>query len=975
MSAAIAPAAANKVGVAAAVNPDAFSSLAGAPKSQLNIGKSIFFNERIATTTSGLVQVLLVDGSTFTVGPDSDLVIDKFVYDPNKGTGQIAASFSKGVMRFVGGKISKSDNAVTINTPAGAMAVRGCIILAHVELATQVTPSNFTAVLVYGDYLKMKALNLAVYEHGYGVFITANGKPQVKLAPPSVINRMISGLSSGNTQANNGDASSKTNTGTALQMVDTASLNELIQNANTQTVVADSTKVEVPTVPTIPEPEPEIEVVTARVLTPPGVYFLQGGTTNIPDPANNGILGGGTYPGETRPPLPADDFTWQFNVSEGRFTGTVSGLTDVSCAEGSETCEPVINDPPPTPAAVDLPWFEPNQNTGPCVNGVCAVTDATITQDEETETLQGTAVSKPGFFSYQLIDAPSDDSEGHEPVLLFGGSAFSFPAQGTGELREFDLTADVKETGAAGPFMSSNSSPVLGVGATSATVTPLMVLDKDPDPVEGQNPSRRVWLQSSFSMTGSGPDQQSSVNVALGEWTPETGLTGMRRGGSHVDITQNNPCEPQCGPTTTRESYAFTGDIASLAGPDGAHFMGEGNPNVVVGLDSTGTHNIGRDIPLDPNSTPLENQVGATYHVGVGGDAVPYTQSFQGDAPKHGYAAGMVESKVPTGTSFVNAVASTSADDLTLSLDSASNTVNASITVRDVQDGDPATDAYSFGFGDNLSNTDAPRGRSAYIDDRHYAAIENGTSQVSNSNYQNNYVLSSDYPPELVPYEYSSATSYLISGDQLGVTKYFPETFEPTEEGADPPPFCTDCEFIQWGAWGSRVEFGNNAENPEFVDDVNLGWWVAGDITDVDALAALGGEATYSGNVIGDVAYNPDGSGWTTYTATGKMEMDWSFSDRSGELRVSQFDRSVTPGGLSFSGPMCAPGEGCGTRPGNHFGGPLTTPDNSPMALTGSANGSFVNKGATPAAGVIGNWDVGSENYKATGIFGGRRQP
>jgi FecR protein len=168
LGAAIGPAAANKVGVAAAVNPDAFSSLAGAPKSQLNIGKSIFYNERIATTTSGLVQVLLVDGSTFTVGPDSDLVIDKFVYDPNKGTGQIAASFSKGVMRFVGGKISKSDNAVTINTPAGAMAVRGCIIL------TQVTSSSFAAVLVYGDYLKMK--NFVVYEPGNGLFISTNGQ-------------------------------------------------------------------------------------------------------------------------------------------------------------------------------------------------------------------------------------------------------------------------------------------------------------------------------------------------------------------------------------------------------------------------------------------------------------------------------------------------------------------------------------------------------------------------------------------------------------------------------------------------------------------------------------------------------------------------------------------------------------------------------------------------------------------------------
>ena len=58
MAAASAPADASKVGVAAAVNPDAFSSLSGAPTGQLNIGKSIFFNERIKTTDSGLVQGL-----------------------------------------------------------------------------------------------------------------------------------------------------------------------------------------------------------------------------------------------------------------------------------------------------------------------------------------------------------------------------------------------------------------------------------------------------------------------------------------------------------------------------------------------------------------------------------------------------------------------------------------------------------------------------------------------------------------------------------------------------------------------------------------------------------------------------------------------------------------------------------------------------------------------------------------------------
>ena len=67
----------------------------------------------------GLVQILLRDGSTFTVGANSDLVIDEFVYDPQAGSGKLVASFGKGVARFVGGKLSKKPGGVTVKTPVG----------------------------------------------------------------------------------------------------------------------------------------------------------------------------------------------------------------------------------------------------------------------------------------------------------------------------------------------------------------------------------------------------------------------------------------------------------------------------------------------------------------------------------------------------------------------------------------------------------------------------------------------------------------------------------------------------------------------------------------------------------------------------------------------------------------------------------------------------------------------------------------
>ncbi|MGH6803180.1 MAG: FecR family protein, partial [Methyloceanibacter sp.] len=113
--------------LAAAVKPEATSQPPGGETTTLNIGKAVLYNERIDTSGSGVVQVLLLDGSTFTVGPGSSLVIDKFVYNPQSGKGALVASFSKGALRFVGGKLSKQAQGIAIKTPAGALTVRGGI--------------------------------------------------------------------------------------------------------------------------------------------------------------------------------------------------------------------------------------------------------------------------------------------------------------------------------------------------------------------------------------------------------------------------------------------------------------------------------------------------------------------------------------------------------------------------------------------------------------------------------------------------------------------------------------------------------------------------------------------------------------------------------------------------------------------------------------------------------------------------------
>ncbi|HHI82787.1 MAG TPA: hypothetical protein ENJ99_06505, partial [Rhizobiales bacterium] len=79
--------AAVNVGVTAAVNPSALGTLPSGSVRTMVLGSKVVFKQRIDTSSGGLVQVLFTDGSTITVGPSASLVIDEYIYNPNKGTG------------------------------------------------------------------------------------------------------------------------------------------------------------------------------------------------------------------------------------------------------------------------------------------------------------------------------------------------------------------------------------------------------------------------------------------------------------------------------------------------------------------------------------------------------------------------------------------------------------------------------------------------------------------------------------------------------------------------------------------------------------------------------------------------------------------------------------------------------------------------------------------------------------------------
>lgn len=139
------PLAAREIGSAAAVQP----RVIGEGERVIEVNSAVHSNERIVTGTEGRAQLLFADGSALSIGPNSDVVLDSFVYDPEKTTGKIALSVTKGVFRFVGGKLSK-ENPVTISTNTATMGIRGGIAFLTVRPDQAVS-----AAFLYGEELTL----------------------------------------------------------------------------------------------------------------------------------------------------------------------------------------------------------------------------------------------------------------------------------------------------------------------------------------------------------------------------------------------------------------------------------------------------------------------------------------------------------------------------------------------------------------------------------------------------------------------------------------------------------------------------------------------------------------------------------------------------------------------------------------------------------------------------------------------------
>lgn len=113
------------VGTSAAVQGSVFVSTAGAER-KAQVKEEIKLQDQITTKQDSALQILLLDQSTFTVGQNCRMIIDKFVYDPSTNVGEVAATVTKGAFRFMSGNIGKKNPTnATISTPSATIGIRG----------------------------------------------------------------------------------------------------------------------------------------------------------------------------------------------------------------------------------------------------------------------------------------------------------------------------------------------------------------------------------------------------------------------------------------------------------------------------------------------------------------------------------------------------------------------------------------------------------------------------------------------------------------------------------------------------------------------------------------------------------------------------------------------------------------------------------------------------------------------------------
>lgn len=90
------------------------------------VGTLAHMNDELRTGAKARLQVNFRDNSELTLGENARVVVDRFIFNPDEGTGEALLKTGVGAFRLATGKISElKEKKITVSTPYATLGVRG----------------------------------------------------------------------------------------------------------------------------------------------------------------------------------------------------------------------------------------------------------------------------------------------------------------------------------------------------------------------------------------------------------------------------------------------------------------------------------------------------------------------------------------------------------------------------------------------------------------------------------------------------------------------------------------------------------------------------------------------------------------------------------------------------------------------------------------------------------------------------------
>ena len=106
----------------------------GSSQIQAQAGQILYQSDVLRTGSDGRLGVTLKDDTRVSLGPSSEVHLDRFNYAPAEGQLALALKVVRGVVAYVSGHIAKlAPDAVRIETPSAILGVRGTTLAMRID--------------------------------------------------------------------------------------------------------------------------------------------------------------------------------------------------------------------------------------------------------------------------------------------------------------------------------------------------------------------------------------------------------------------------------------------------------------------------------------------------------------------------------------------------------------------------------------------------------------------------------------------------------------------------------------------------------------------------------------------------------------------------------------------------------------------------------------------------------------------------